>query len=58
MIQRRCPFISWDVIVSYDSIKGRTIHAYKLIDGQQRMITISLILCVLRDLINEKTQIV
>jgi uncharacterized protein with ParB-like and HNH nuclease domain len=27
-------------IVSYDSIKGRTIHAYKLMDGQQRMITI------------------
>ena len=41
-------------IVSYDSIKGRTIHAYKLIDGQQRMITISLVLCALRDLIKRK----
>jgi uncharacterized protein with ParB-like and HNH nuclease domain len=41
------------LIVSYDSMKGR-IPAYKLIDGQQRMITISLILCALRDLIKRK----
>src|SRR5438067_753496 len=38
------------VVVVDDGIKNGTIPALKLVDGQQRLITISLLLCVLREL--------
>ncbi|GCE15091.1 DUF262 domain-containing protein [Tengunoibacter tsumagoiensis] len=42
------------LVMSYDSMKSRTIPAYKIVDGQQRMITVSLLLCVLRDLTKKR----
>lgn len=44
------------IVVAYDSIKSRRIPAFKLVDGQQRIITISLLLCALRDLTRRKNK--
>lgn len=38
------------IVVVTDGQRNGTIPAFKLVDGQQRLITISLIICVLRDL--------
>ena len=39
------------IVVVSDGTRNGTIPALKLVDGQQRLITLSLILCVLRELI-------
>jgi len=38
------------IVVVHDGTKNGTMPAFKLVDGQQRLITISLLLCVLREL--------
>ncbi len=38
------------IVVVTDGTRNGTIPAFKLVDGQQRLITVSLILCVLREL--------
>ena len=37
------------IVVQYEGKQGLTLNYYKLVDGQQRLVTASLLLCALRD---------
>ena len=40
--------------VQYEGKQGLTLNYYKLVDGQQRLVTASLLLCALRDSVDPK----
>ena len=42
------------LVVIHDGNRNGQVPAYNLVDGQQRLTTISLLLCVLRDLIEDE----
>lgn len=39
------------IVVQYEGKHGLTLNYYKLVDGQQRLVTASLLLCALRDFV-------
>ena len=45
------------VVVIDDGMRSGTMPAFKLVDGQQRLITISLLLCALSNLVDEESNL-
>lgn len=45
------------IVVQYEGKQGLTLNYYKLVDGQQRLVTASLLLCALRDSVDPSTSL-
>lgn len=45
------------IVVQYEGKHGLTLNYYKLVDGQQRLVTASLLLCALRDSVDPTTNL-
>ena len=45
------------IVVQYEGKHGLTLNYYKLVDGQQRLVTASLLLCALRDYVGANSSL-